>query len=304
MHKRLIGLLVACLSLSGCASLRDLFDDNAERSGSASSVVEFLYPKGQKPDIQLDRTPELRLPIRVGVAFIPEAGGSKPSIISSTLKASLVSKVATHFKDRRHIDYVVPISSNYLSYTKGFNGLEQIANIYGVDVIALISYDQLRMQETHPGSLLFWTLGGPLTIPFFPGDTLKVHTFVDTAVIDIQSRKLLFRAAGTHNAQRQTTMLGAKGNTYEQAEASFSEAIKHMTANLETEIISFEARVKSRNDIKVSYRSGGSGSNGLIMLLSLIGCGLLSRKLGGRSKSSMASGSTNQAQQANMQQKC
>jgi len=73
---------VACVailgaSVAGCAALGALFcapHCNASRH-SSSSLVEFLYPNNQEPPRD-NSVPELQIPLRVGLAFLPAHGGS------------------------------------------------------------------------------------------------------------------------------------------------------------------------------------------------------------------------------------
>jgi len=61
-----VGVLAGCTSFNGllCAP-----HCRAETRNS-SSLVSFLYPNGEMPPAQ-DVVPELHLPLRVGLAFLP-----------------------------------------------------------------------------------------------------------------------------------------------------------------------------------------------------------------------------------------
>ncbi len=48
--------------ISGCAG---------QQSGTKSSVVDYLYPQESKTVVQ-PSTPTLNIPIKVGIAFVPE----------------------------------------------------------------------------------------------------------------------------------------------------------------------------------------------------------------------------------------
>lgn len=49
-----------------------------------SSVVEYLYPK--KEVAEVPTIPRLSLPLRVGIAFVPESGGSHARLTFSEKK--------------------------------------------------------------------------------------------------------------------------------------------------------------------------------------------------------------------------
>ena len=86
------------------------------------------------------------------------------------------------------------IPEAYLRTGRGFpTALEQTARLYDLDVMALVSYDQVAHSAEGRPSFLCWTIVGAYVVK---GNENDVHTFVDTAVFDVPTRKLLFRAPG------------------------------------------------------------------------------------------------------------
>jgi hypothetical protein len=76
---------VAALMLSGCAVLDAWFGVRhrpARQSHNSSSLVEFLYPGGRVPPAQ-NQIPELRVPLRVRLAFLPSQNGAGPGASSA-----------------------------------------------------------------------------------------------------------------------------------------------------------------------------------------------------------------------------
>jgi rhombotail lipoprotein len=71
---------VAALMLSGCTALNALMGtpDGTRQSHNSSSLVEFLYPDGRVPPAE-NQIPELKVPLRVGLAFLPSADGAGPT---------------------------------------------------------------------------------------------------------------------------------------------------------------------------------------------------------------------------------
>ena len=61
------------LLLAGCSSFWNI--DGATRSGVSSSLVDYLYPAGEVPPAVEDSVPYLELPLRVGIAFVPNQSG-------------------------------------------------------------------------------------------------------------------------------------------------------------------------------------------------------------------------------------
>ena len=94
-----LGLIGLGLLLGGC-SLFGL----SRKTERSSSVVSFLYPD-QKEPLPPTAIPVLRLPLRVGIAFVPaENAGNRgyygQPAISEMQKTVLMQRVAEEFKGR------------------------------------------------------------------------------------------------------------------------------------------------------------------------------------------------------------
>ncbi len=154
--RTVLALLLLVVGVSGCASLYNL--DGGNRGGVSSSLVDYLYPGGEIPPEVTDSIPRLNLPLRVGIAFVPGQGGR--AAIPEATRIQLLEKVKAAFNDRDYIEHIEVIPDTYLSSARGINGMQQVARIYGVDVMALVSYDQVAVSEDNPGSFLYWTIVG------------------------------------------------------------------------------------------------------------------------------------------------
>ena len=76
------------------------------RQGVSSSLVDYLYPKGEIPP-EYDRSvPNLNLPLRVGLAFVPSSSGNVEGL-SETHKAELLEKAGQAFSGREFIKEIV-----------------------------------------------------------------------------------------------------------------------------------------------------------------------------------------------------
>ena len=188
MRRNLIFALLT-LALAGCSSFWNWSDGN--RSGTSSSLVDYLYPDGQVPPAFDETVPRLELPLRAGIAFVP--GQSSYGTISEATKMQLLEKVKTQFVDREYISQIEVIPDTYLRSSKGITGMQQVARLYGVDVMALVSYDQVAVSEENEAGILYWTIVGAYVIK---ATSNEVQTFVDTAVFDVDTARLLFRAPG------------------------------------------------------------------------------------------------------------
>lgn len=272
--KRLFLLLLA-VSMTGCTSLFSpqvgMFGPTGDgtRTGSSSSLVDYLYPEGQKPPAPSDAVPHLNLPLKVGIAFVPTAHGTiRPS---EAVRVQTLERVREEFVSRDYVDHIEVIPDTYMRSTRGVTGMQQLARLYGVDVIALVSWDQLSVTSDTNAAFLYWTIVGAYTIE---GTKNSVQTFVDTAVFDVASGQLLFRAPGVDERNDRSTAIGSYEVARVQNEDSFTAAMEVMTGNLADSLAEFEQRIAERPEsVQVSYREGYSGGGSLdgLFLLFLVG---------------------------------
>lgn len=268
--QKYVFLVLTLAFLAGCAG---------QQQGIRSSVVDFLYPDAQ--EVIRPGMAELMLPLRVGIAFVPEdqsyrrgellgRPGSGYSELTAPMKADLLEQVANRFRQLDYVESIEVIPSAYLRPQGGFTNLNQIKTMYGIDIIALVSYDQVQFTHDSALSLSYWTLVGAY---LFKGDKNDTSTLMDTAVYDIASQRLLFRAPGQSEVKGRSTPVNLAAELRQDSSQSFELAIADMTSNLEQELERFEQRLKERpGDVRVAQRSGGSGGTTSIWLL---GVGLL-----------------------------
>jgi rhombotail lipoprotein len=211
-----ISLLALLVALSGCASMLG----PPSRTKHAGSVVDYLYPDAKSaPQLQPEVT-HLHPPVRVGVAFVPGCvcGNGEPS---EAQKTKLLEQVKESFSKYGYIGSIEIIPSSYLRARGGFENLDQVSRMFNIEVIALVSYDQIQFNDTNSLAVLYWTIVGAYVIH---GDKYDVQTLVDTSVFDIGSRKLLFRAPGSSEVKGSASMAGfgehsrvAQGEGYQKA---------------------------------------------------------------------------------------
>lgn len=266
--------LLTLLMLAGCTGVWQTLSGEPPRQGQSSSLVEFLYPAGQEPPPVSDEIPVLRVPLRVGLAFVPGT-----STLPEATRMRLLEQTRSRFVDADFIAEIVVIPENYLPRGGGFTALDQVGRVFGLDVVALVSYDQVSVSDDRTGSLLYWTIVGAYVIK---GSQSDVSTFVDTAVFDLASRRLLFRAPGRNELTESATLVGSADSVREAREKSFERAMAEMTTNLASEVDRFEARIKEDRSVLIARRDG-SGHVGLPLLLALAGgFWLLRRRAAGR----------------------
>ncbi len=278
--KFLVPILSMALLLAGCSTWWDY--GGGTRSGTSSSLVDYLYPGGRVPP-EFDATiPRLELPLRVGVAFVP--GQSSYGTISEATKMQLLEKVKSAFVDREFISGIEVIPDTYLRSSQGVTGMQQVARLYGADVMALVSYDQVAVSEDNAAGILYWTIVGSYIIK---ATSNEVQTFVDTAVFDVATARLLFRAPGADIMSDRSSLVEAGEVVRKTRDASFAAAMEQMTVNLTGELDRFRERIKqdptvARTEWKPGYSGGGALSVFLLALFLLVSLGSALRR--GRAK--------------------
>jgi rhombotail lipoprotein len=243
----------ACLVLAGCAG----FFGHDTRQGVSSSLVEYLYPDGEEPPPPPELAPHLRLPLAVGIAFVPSSSGH--AALTEAERVELLGKVKTHFEKREYIREIAVIPEAYMRSGRGFQSLEQVARLYNLDVVALVSYDQVAHTDERTSSFLYWTIVGAYVVK---GNENDVNTFVDTAVFDVATRKLLFRAPGVSEISSSTTLVGLEADLRATQQKGFGIAMDDMTVNLDKELDVFKDRIRQDQSVRVSYSPGYSGGGG------------------------------------------
>jgi rhombotail lipoprotein len=251
------------IALVTCAVTACFTAPGQGRGGQSSSLVEYLYPDGERPPPQSAEIPTLRVPLRVGVAFVP---GDRGRGIPEATQMELLGKVKAAFEKESFIKEIVIIPDNYLRGGRGFDTLAQVSRLFDVEVMALVSYDQVTSLADNKASVFYWTIVGAYVIP---GSDNSVQTFVDTAVFDMPTRKLLFRAPGISRVASSSTLVNASAELEKNEASGFQSAVDDMNRNLAAELTRFQERIKTENVARVANSNGeeGGGSAGWAFLL-------------------------------------
>lgn len=235
-------------ALFGCA----LTSDHSRHY--STSIVEYLYPDKKEP-IDKPEIPVLSLPLRAGIAFVPTNSGYQ--VLSEREKTDLLNTVRNHFKKFEFIKSIDVIPSAYLTPKGSFSNLDQIATMFGIDVIALVSYDQKQFTDQGVASITYWTIVGAYIIP---GEKNSVHTMLDTAVYDIRSRKMLFRAPGLSHIRSLSTPVNQSEQIRKDSAEGFKQASVQMIENLQTQLEEFKVKVReSPQEVQIVHRTGYKG---------------------------------------------
>lgn len=248
-----LAIVAFVLGLAGCTAMSGLYGPRkAERS---SSVVGFLYP-GKNEPLVIPGVPVLRLPLRVAVAFVPGKGEGRADF-SEAQKAELLKKVAAEFKAYPFIESIQIVPAGYLRPGGGFDNLDQVRGLLGVDIVALLAYDQIQFTDENRLSLAYWTIVGAY---FFHGNKNDTHTLMEAVVYDVPSRKLLFRAPGVNLTQANSTFVGLQDRLRTDSVKSFDAATLDLAKNLKGELEAFRERLKrAPEEARIEHKPGYSG---------------------------------------------
>ncbi len=278
-------LAALAMTLVGCATY------GRHQMHRANSLFKYLYPDKEN-HIDAPGIPTLSLPLRVGVAFVPQDSGPKrghgdPGRADPTFseldKMALLKKVSAEFQSYPFVKSIEIIPTAYLAPRGGFANLDQLQKIYGVDVIALVSFDQVQFTDQGLLSLTYWTILGAYLVQGEKNDT---RTMLDGAVYDIASRKLLFRAPGISHVKGSATPINQSEELRMDSRRGFDLAAVNLVTNLQTQLAEFQVRVKNApTEYKVVRKPGytGAGSFGGLEVLLAIGVGgaaLCARRIG------------------------
>jgi rhombotail lipoprotein len=247
-----------------------------------ANVLDYLYPEG-KVQASADEV-RLSLPLRVGVSFAPANGKSpEADVFSEPQKREILTRVAEAFRGTPDVSFVEILPTHNLVAKGGFENLRQIAGMYGVNLVALVSYDQIQFDDQDFSSLLYMTIVGLYLVP---ADRLETHTLLDASVFEVESRALLFTGSGSSIVKTRATAVDASRELRSDSVAGFEQATADMIANLKITLGVFRENAKKgtvrgigtpRVQIQTaesSTRAGGSGA-GAFGFAELLGVALL-----------------------------
>jgi len=233
----------------------------ASRTQGSSSLVSFLYPDGKlmPPGNSI---PELRVPLRVGLAFLPPQPSQGASPLDAAQKENLLQQVKARFTSRSFISEIVVIPDYYLANTRGFAGLEGVQRLYNVDLMALVSYDQVSHADDNRLSLGYLTIVGAFVLH---GSSHETATLVDLAVVDPATRSLVLRAGGTDSRGSSSTLIDVGRDLRHESASGFDAATARMIGSFDAALTAFEAEVRAgKANVRVVQREGSHGGGGAL----------------------------------------
>ena len=254
MHRSIALLVVPLLLLTACSYSR--------QTRRTSNLMAYLYPDRSDAPIP-SAGARLQLPLRVGVAFVPATSPQRmyapaeQGIAPAELESRLVDILKKTFTGRDWVTNIVTIPSSYLVPGGGFENLEHVARLFNVDVVALVSVDQLQSSDPGRLSFLYISVIGAYTLPLDRNDT---RTLIDAAVFHVPSRTLLLRAPGVSHIEGRSTAVDVHANLREKSVVGLQRAMADLSKTLDTEVGRFKESVIAgeRSDVDIIARSGTS----------------------------------------------
>ncbi len=143
--------------------------------------------------------------------------------------------------------------------------------LYSLDLMALVSYDQVTNTDANNWSLGYLTIVGAYVLK---GNRYDLSTLLDLAVVDPVTSSLVLRAGGVATRAGTATLVNAPQAERAASTAGYDAAADQMIAHFNTALTDFEAQVTAgRANVQVVHTGGGGGGKGAFGWWEL--CGLL-----------------------------
>lgn len=250
-RRPLLAAALALMAAVGC--------NTPETHVRRSSLMDYLYPKAKAAPAPNPAGAHLKLPLRLGVAFVPGGTASwrVQTLMTPGQEKPLLDVVKQSFRDRPWISEIKLIPSTYLRTGGGFENMDQVARMYAVDVMALVSVDQVQNTDPRWYSFTYLSIVGAYVLP---GDANDTNTLIDAAVYDVASHTFLLRAPGQSRIKGSSTWAYRERQLREHSTKGLELAMADLAKNLDVEVASFKAEVArgERKDVDVVDRQGVS----------------------------------------------
>jgi len=254
-------VLVLLVLLTGCSFY------GAQRRHYRSNLVDYLFPDGTPSHPEATR---LQLPLRVGIAFVP----CEPQPLDPQTEQRLLGIVRKAFTGRDWVGPIQVIPSSYLEPRGGYENLTQVARLMDVDVVALVSVDQIQYNDPTLLSILYVSVVGQYLLP---GDRNDTRTLIDVAAVDVQSHAFLLRAPGASRIGGMAAPVDLERRLRYKSDEGLRLAMLDLTKNLDTAVVTFKTSVASgrRADVDIFTRQGvsirgGGAFDGVTVVMLLI----------------------------------
>ena len=229
-----------------------------------SSLSAYLGTKAQPPADPAAPPARLQLPLRLGIAFVPAdptqvkgdaALASPVGALAPGQEQELHQQVVGVFEQKPWAQSFKVIPSLYLTKGGGFEDLDRVARSFGVEVVALVSVDQVQFSSPRWYAWTYWTLVGAYMVK---GDKNDTTSMVDAAVYHVPSRTFLFRAGGVGTAKGNSTWSGREAAFRQQGRESLALAMTQLSSSLDQGVAAFKQDLLkgARKDVLLLDKEG------------------------------------------------
>lgn len=250
-RRALLAATLALIATLGC--------NTPDTTTRRSSLMDYLYPKEKAAPQPNPAGARLKLPLRLGIAFVPSGTSAwrVQGLMAPGQEKPLLDLVKQSFQDRPWISEIKLIPSAYLRPGGGFENMDQVARMYGVEVMALVSVDQIQYTDPKWYSFTYLSIVGAYVLP---GDANDTRTLIDAAVYDVASHTFLLRAPGQSEVKGSSTWAHREAQLREHSAKGLQMAMADLAKNLDAEVGTFKAEVArgERKDVDVVDRQGVS----------------------------------------------
>jgi rhombotail lipoprotein len=239
--------------------------ETVQRRSSLSAYLGAKPSSGAPVEAPSPAAPlHLQLPLRLGIAFVPaestqikgEAALASPAgALAPDQELELHQVVVALFQQKPWAQSFKVIPSLYLARGGGFEDLEQVSRSFGVDVVALVSVDQVQFSTPQWYAWTYWTLVGAYMVDGDKNDTTSV---VDAAVYHVPSRTFLFRAGGVGTAKGSASWSAREEVFRRQRRESLRTAMTNLSASLDQGVATFKQDLLKgvRKDVQLLDKAG------------------------------------------------
>lgn len=243
----LAALLAPAGLLAACASV-----EKKSQQRQVASLLAYLYPGSEPPAAQPAVQTVLNVPFRVGFAFVPDDANAMFRLPEAE-RQRLAERVRGAFRDYPFISQIELVPSTFLQSGGGFDKLDRVAALLRLDVMVLVSFDQVQHAGANRWSFLYWTGLGAYVVE---GDRYDILTALEVSVFDVKSRRLLMHAGGRSTVKGEATWVGIAERSRQARTASFEKAFEEMTAALQREVAAFRERTPRDPSIRLLLAPG------------------------------------------------
>jgi rhombotail lipoprotein len=232
-------LLAAAAILAGCGSMM-----NQNRTVRFTGSLYSYLNTNTAVTVESPAAPQMPLPLKVGVAFVPAEYSSGAvgttsipgEMLTGDDKLSLMQQIVGQLKPCSFVKSVEIVPTTFMAANGGFDNLDHIRNTFGVDAVLLLAYDQSQYSDEGAMALSYWTIVGAY---FVKGERNETKTVMEAAFFDIGSHRLLFRPTGTSVVKGSATPVNLSEQLRLDSKRGFQEAMTNLISGLKMDLDQF-----------------------------------------------------------------